>query len=194
MDRIRLSIKGISAQAMHSMAYVLELDEQDGKRRLPIVVGMPEAQAIAVAMSGIVTPRPMTHDLIVTLFHRFGIVPEYVDIHHFESGIFTTDIHLTGPDGTETVIDARASDAVAIALRANVPVYTNSTVMGLAAYVPEADNGDKPRGIPLVELPTERLKARLDQCVAEENYELAAEIQKIINSRQGEPKQQHEDK
>lgn len=184
-DKIELKLLGITRNQLQTGAYAMLLEQKDGTMRVPIVVGMTEAQSIAVKLEGVVPPRPLTHDLMVSVFHRFGIFPECVEIYSFENGIFSSHIHLTGADGTTHKLDARTSDAVAIALRVGCPIYTSRDIIERAGFEPDADgvpitHHDEQ---PLSQLPVERLEVRLQQCIEEENYELAAEIKKIIEQK-----------
>ena len=182
MERVELKILGITRNQIENSAFALVMEQKDGPIRIPIVIGMAEAQSIQAKLMSIVPPRPLTHDLLVSVFHRFGIFPDYVEIYNLTDGVFASHIHLTGRDGTEEMVDARTSDAVAIAVRVNCPIYTTRDILDRAGYIPDED------GIPITrldkqslnELPLERLEARLQQCIDDEDYEHAAEIKKII--------------
>ncbi|MBR1883161.1 MAG: bifunctional nuclease family protein [Muribaculaceae bacterium] len=182
--KIELKVLGITRNQVQSGAYALLLEEVNGSYRIPIVLGTAEAQAIAVKLEGVVTPRPMTHDLFTTIFHAYGIAPEYVEIYSFEHGIFSSLLHLVSHDGTRTVIDLRTSDAIAIALRTGTPIYTTPEILERTGFVMDSDGTPLGRHeIPLESLPIERLRARLQQHVEREEYEQAAEIQRIIASK-----------
>lgn len=185
MERVELKLLGITRNQLQTGAYAMLLEEKNGPLRLPIVLGMAEAQSIAVKLEGITPPRPLTHDLMVSIFHRFAIFPEQVEIYSFENGVFASHIRLTGADGTVHDMDARTSDAVALAVRVGCPIYIDRDILSRAGFLPDED------GIPIThldslsldELPIERLEARLQQCIDEENYEQAAEIKKIIEQK-----------
>ena len=120
-DRVKLSVMGMSYSPMQSGAFAMLLAQEDGPYKIPIVIGAPEAQSIAIKLENIVTPRPMTHDLFCSFANAFGIVMEEVFIYKFEDGIFSSEIKFT--DGErEVTIDARTSDAVAIAVRTGAPI------------------------------------------------------------------------
>lgn len=123
---------------------------------------------------------------MVSMFHRFGIFPDYIEIYSFADGVFASHIHLTGPDGGIQVLDARTSDAVAIAVRVKCPIYTTREILDRAGYIPDEDGMPQAHldSLPLDELPLERLEARLQQCIDEEDYERAAEIKKILESKE----------
>lgn len=183
-DKIKLDVVGISRSQVAAGAYALLLEEPESARRIPIVVGVAEAQSIAVKLENVVTPRPLTHDLLTSVFHAFGIELESVLIDHFADGIFSSTLHLR-QDGIETDLDARTSDAVALALRTGAPIYTTAEVLERTSYRrdPEAASGGKPRTPALEDLPVDRLQRRLEHYVEREQYERAAEIQKIIQSK-----------
>ena len=183
-DKVELEVMGITRKAFEYNAYALLLKEKDGERILPLVVGVNEAQAIAVRLEEVILPRPLTHDLFVSMFHAFGIMPEYVDIYDFVDGVFYSHLHLSSQE-TEVDIDSRTSDAVAIALRTGTPIFTSPELLSTAGYIPD-ESGEPIRSdeMPSLDaLPVERLKALLKQAVDDEEYERAAEIQKIIASK-----------
>lgn len=186
-DRIELNVLGITRNQLETGAFALILEQKDGPVRIPVVVGMAEAQSIQANLMGVVPPRPLTHDLMVSVFHRFGIFPDYIEIYSFKDGVFASHIHLTGKNGEEHVVDSRTSDAVGIAVRVNCPIYTTRDILDRAGFIPDDDGVPQNRldELPLDELPIERLEARLQQCIADEDYELAAQIQKVLRKKQG---------
>ncbi len=132
--RISLHVLGLSYTQLQSGAYALVLAEDKGPRRIPVVIGASEAQSIAISLEGIRTPRPMTHDLFVSFAHAFGVKLKEVFIYRFEDGIFSSE--LTFSDGERTVaIDARTSDAVAIAIRTHTPIYTTPEIMEQTGFL-----------------------------------------------------------
>ena len=128
MKKIRLKILGLSYSQDQSGAYALVLAETDGNRRIPIIIGAVEAQAIAINLEGLKPPRPLTHDLFTTVLSTFDIKLTEVFIHSFEEGIFYAEMKLTGEKGNFS-IDSRTSDAIALALRCSCPIYTTEEVM-----------------------------------------------------------------
>ena len=120
--RVRLRVLGISYSQIQSGAYALILAQADGPYRIPVVVGAAEAQSIAIKMEGIVPPRPMTHDLFASLAQAYGVVLRDVFIHKFEDGIFSSELTFVDGQGREVVLDARTSDAIAIAMRTKAPI------------------------------------------------------------------------
>ena len=175
---------GITRKAYEANAYALLLKVKNGQRILPLVVGVSEAQAIAVRLEGVMLPRPITPDLMVSVFHAFGIMPERVEIYDFDGGVFYARLHLLNRE-TELGLEARPSDAVAIALRTGAPIFTTSQLLDKAGYVPGEDGMPQreTETTPIEALPVARLQQLLNQAVENEQYERAAEIQKIIASK-----------
>lgn len=192
---IELKVLGITRSEVQAGAYALLLENADrtpeASRRIPVVVGTAEAQSIAMRLENVVSPRPLTHDLFVSMFHVYGIELEGVTIYSFKKGVFASMLHLT--DGKMAVdIDARTSDAIAIALRTGAPIYTTPEVMSLTSYEWRRDGDYKSqRPVRLEDLPVEKLEQRLQHYVAKEQYERAAKIQKII-ARKTNPQQSGE--
>ena len=186
-DLVKLKVLGITHSEVQAGAYALLLETADSTpdaaRRIPIVVGVAEAQSIAVTLENIVPSRPLTHDLFVSLFHVFKIEPERVVINSFKDGVFAA--LLTAGNGEITVdIDARTSDAIAIALRTGCPVYATAEVVELTSYEWHRDADAKPaKAVRLEDLPVEKLEERMQRYVDSEQYERAAKIQKIIAAK-----------
>lgn len=197
-NRVRLRVLGISYSQIQNGAYALILEQIDGRYRIPVVIGAAEAQSIALRMESITPPRPMTHDLFVSFAHAFGIKLREVFIYKFEDGIFSSE--LTFSDGDRTiVIDSRTSDAIAIAMRTNAPIYTTRSIMietgfDLEIQEPEDDasddrhadkepsGNDEPR---LENYAVEELQRTLDRYIAEERYEEAAKVNEILRRKRG---------
>lgn len=133
-DRISLHVLGLSYSQLQSGAYALILAEDHGPRRIPVIIGAAEAQSIAITLEGIRTPRPLTHDLFVSFAHAFGVKLKEVFIYRFEDGIFSSE--LTFSDGSRTVqIDARTSDAIALALRTHTAIFTTRAIIEQTGFV-----------------------------------------------------------
>lgn len=133
-DRISLHVLGLSYSQLQSGAYALILAEDHGPRRIPVIIGAAEAQSIAITLEGIRTPRPLTHDLFVSFAHAFGVKLKEVFIYRFEDGIFSSE--LTFSDGLRTVqIDARTSDAIALALRTHTAIFTTRAIIEQTGFV-----------------------------------------------------------
>lgn len=190
-----------SSSRIHSGAYALVLAEVDGYRRIPVVVGTPEAQSIAIALEHIVAPRPLTHDLFVTFCQAFGVVLREVYIYKYMDGVFYSELRMES-EGQEVRLDSRTSDAIALALRLDCPIYTSEEIMqecsvALEQNQEEGDMGDvsfqdmEPEDIHdndllkkwLASLSREDLEDRLDEAVVSENYEYAKMYQDELKRR-----------
>ena len=199
MDKVRLHIKGLSYSQTQSGAYALVLGEDDGERRLPIIIGGFEAQSIAIALEKDVNPpRPLTHDLFKNFADTFGIGLKEVVIHKLQDGVFFS-ILVCEKDGEEQVIDARTSDAVALAIRFECPVYTYLEILDKAGIIlkegesQESGQEEEPASKPkkttpakkqdLKNLSVDELHKMLDKAVKAEDYELAARIRDEIDKR-----------
>ena len=206
MSLVRLNIKGISYSQTQSGAYALILSEVDGKRKLPIVIGAFEAQSIAIALEKeIEPPRPLTHDLFKNFSDRFDIVVKQVVIHKLVDGVFYASL-ICERDKIEEVIDARTSDAIALALRFSAPIFTYKNILEKAGIIlkndPEEGDNDSSLEAGLLfedlEFETEakdekkevyqnksidQLDELLTKAVANEDYETAAEIRDEISKR-----------
>lgn len=194
-DRIRLKVVGLTYSQIRSGAYALILGQTDGPYRIPVVIGAPEAQSIALELEGIIPPRPMTHDLFESFNHAFGIKLLSVYIYKFEDGIFYSELTFTDGD-RQVVLDSRTSDAIAIAIRTKSPIYTTREILTTTGFVFESDdsativNGDvenNPEDInpspKLENYALEELQSMLAKHIENEEYEEAARIQAIINEK-----------
>lgn len=193
-NRVKLSVLGISFSQVQAGAYALILAEENGLRRLPIVIGTPEAQSIALVIENITPPRPLSHDLIHSIFKELNIELVEAFIHKFENGAFYSEL-LLRQYGKEYRIDSRTSDAVAISMRTHSPIYTTEEIMknmaivfdeGIAAFsgeqAPESEEDKVPDD--LSHLRIDALKNRLEEAVREENYELASRLRDEIKRRE----------
>ena len=137
-SKIELELIGITFNQIESGVYALVLQQKGGTCRIPIVIGYPEAQAIECKLQHIVTPRPLTHDLMVNLMSTFNLSLTEVNIKRLPNGIFGADMVFT--DGINThILDARSSDAISMAIRVDAPIYTTQTVLDEAGFNP-SDN------------------------------------------------------
>ncbi len=192
-NRIKLSILGISFSQVQAGAYALIFAEENGIRRLPIVIGTPEAQSIAIVMEGIKPPRPLSHDLICSIWRELDIRLREVVIYKFEDGAFFSELLLEQND-KEYRIDSRTSDAVALAIRTHSPIFTTKEIMENMAVVFDEQSSpvaSDPTSITeerteeeLSDLRLDALKNRLEDAVNEENYELATRLRDEINRRE----------
>ena len=206
MSLVRLNIKGISYSQTQSGAYALILSEVDGQRKLPIVIGAFEAQSIAIALEKeIQPPRPLTHDLFKNFSDRFDIVVKQVIIHKLVDGVFYASL-ICERDKVEEIIDARTSDAIALALRFSAPIFTYKNILEKAGIILKTDSKneddeDQPEDVLLfddLEYETEDVKTTddtyasksikelqelLTKAVADEDYETAAKLRDEISKR-----------
>ncbi len=193
MDKIRLDILGLSASQTSSGSFALILGERGGNRRLPIVIGMFEAQAIAIEIEHITPNRPMTHDLFRSLAENFKINITEVVISELREGVFFAHLACEG-DRNVTDIDARPSDAIAIALRFGVPIFTTENVLSEAGIIlshnddeegVEATKEDAPaRGNTSIKSASkDELDDMLKNALENEDYEGAARIRDEMSKR-----------
>ena len=192
-DKVKLSVLGFSFNQTQSGTYGLVLAEEDGLRRLMIVVGTPEAQSIAFRLQGSVPPRPLTHDLFQTLISQFGIVLLEIDIYKYENGVFYSKMILR--QGTFiTEVESRTSDAVAIALRTKSPIYTTATIMKEQAIIvdegtsQDTTSEDEKDNLALDYslLDQEELETLLKDAIEGEDYELASLLRDEIRKKSEE--------
>lgn len=207
MSLVRLKIKGISYSQTQNGAYALILNEVEGDRKLPIVIGAFEAQSIAIALEKeIKPPRPLTHDLFKNFCDRYGIIVKQVIIHKLVDGVFYSSI-ISERDGDEEIVDARTSDAIALALRFNAPIFTYKTILDKAGIFLKFSSKEKDEdsddsivvdeilqegetveiesgaGDAYREMTLEELHKELDKAVANEDYEKAAQLRDEISKR-----------
>ena len=187
-NRVKLKVLGISYSQIQAGAYALILAQVNGPYRIPVVIGASEAQSIALKMEGIIPPRPMTHDLFVSFAHAFGVKLEEVFIYKFEDGIFSSELTFTDGDRTVT-IDSRTSDAIAIAMRTNTPIFTTREILNETGFEMEvqenADHDDDATDLPdgtdeeeihtnttpkLENYAVEELEKTLDRLIEREEY------------------------
>lgn len=189
MQNIRMDILGLSTSPSSGGAYALILSEVEGNRRLPIIIGTFEAQAIALELESIKPPRPMTHDLLKNMVLSFNSNVEQVIINDLNEGTFFAQIHCSR-DNDSFELDARPSDAIALAIRFGAPIFVNSTVLDEAGIETEetlekaetavkGDEGKKEMS------KLEALEKELKTAVETENYEKAAKLRDQIQKMKG---------
>lgn len=201
MDFVQLDITAIRQSNSQNNAYVLLLNETIGNRQLPIVIGWCEARSIAIALDGTEKPsRPLTHDLFKTLGDSFDITVQKVVIHTLIEGVFHSAFHCKNKaTGEEVKIDARTSDAIAIAIRYGCPIFTYEDILARAGIIinsareeedddlfleEEDDKTPQPEGINNLSIP--KLKKLLTAAIEEEDYEKASKIRDELKNRKGE--------
>ncbi|MFW5851805.1 MAG: bifunctional nuclease family protein [Bacteroidota bacterium] len=210
MIKVQLQILGLSYSQTQDNAYVLILVEEGGERRMPIIIGGAEAQAIAIELEKMKPPRPLTHDLFKTMATSFDITMSEVLIYKLQEGIFYSKI-IVHNDGKTVEIDSRTSDAVALAVRFGCPIYTSPDVLMKAGIVLDIDKegtkasqsqsqtqAPKPEHSQEPDLDfnspkshiqfasDDELHAMLDESIQTENYELASQIRDEINKRKNQ--------
>lgn len=207
MERYRLELVGITYNQIESGVYAVILRQVGGTRRIPIIIGYPEAQAIECKLQEVVTPRPLTHDMMMNFMDEFGIRLKEIEIRRLPTGVFAADMTFT--DGVNTrIVDARSSDGIALAIRANAPIYTSAEVLEEAGFdpdeqqrqeTPDSENsvstspvrqitGQNPNFSVVVgndpearEKYLQSLKQKMQKAAENENYEEAARIKAEID-------------
>jgi bifunctional DNase/RNase len=190
MDKIKLEIVGLSYSQTQSGAYALVLSEVGGKRRLPIIIGGFEAQAIAIELEKMTPTRPLTHDLFKSFAVSFGITVKEVVIYNLQEGIFYAKL-VCEKDGQLSDIDARTSDAIALGVRFKSPIYTFESILSSAGILSDEFMDDDDELEEEVEIgesefsaaTVEELEEQLTQAIDNEDYELASKIRDEINKR-----------
>ena len=199
MNLIQLLINGISYSQTQNGAYALILSELEGERKLPIVIGINEAQSIAIAIEKeIKPPRPLTHDLFKNFCVRFDIKIKQVIIHKLVDGVFYSSV-ICERDGIEEIIDSRSSDAIALAIRFEAPIYTYENILEKAGVIIKVEKeideksllkelfSDEKAETTTIDYLKEKSKKELEEllkiAVQNENYESAAKIRDEISNR-----------
>lgn len=202
MNKIRLEILGLSSSQSQSGSFALVLGEKPGKRRLPIIIGMFEAQAIAIEIEKITPNRPMTHDLFKSFAGTFNFTIKEIIISDLKEGVFFAKI--VCEDEVKSIeIDSRPSDAIAIGLRFNAPIYTYDNILAEAGIEltdeveeepefkkeaektppPKKEKSTSPASGKLKDMSMEKLMEMLQKAIEKEDYERAAQIRDEINKR-----------
>lgn len=202
-DRIRIKMMGLSYNPLQNGAFALLLSAEGTNKRIPVIIGAPEAQAIALALENITPPRPMTHDLFVSFANAYGVELKEVFIYNFEDGIFSAE--MTFSDGERSItLDARTSDAIAIAIRTSTPIYTTPAIIettgieitetenleGKDNVSTDTDTNDTTDATPTSDydvMSDDELAEALKEAVAADNFEEAAIIQRYIARKKQSP-------
>jgi len=197
MQKIRLEISGIAYSQTQSGSYVLTLSEAAGKRKLPIVIGGFEAQAIAVELEKMIPNRPLTHDLIKSFCITYDVIIKEVLIYKFVEGVFYSKL-ICEKDGAISEIDSRTSDAIAVGVRFNSPIFTLSNVLEEAGITSDQEDAfesdsiyeeeedvfkEEPELSSLVNDSIQDLEKQLQEALENENYELASKLRDEIKKR-----------
>jgi len=198
-----MDILGLSTSPSSGGAYALILNEIDGSRRLPIIIGSYEAQAIALELEHIKPPRPMTHDLTKLIVESFEYTLRHITINDLTEGTFFSKLVFDGPSG-EVVVDSRPSDAIALAIRFDAPIYVATKVLHEAGIVSEESDGStgkesvsksepgpkdtavtRESGAENIETRIELLHSNMEAAIQAEDYELAARLRDEIQKLKG---------
>lgn len=201
MKKIRLELIGITYNQIESGVYAVVLQEAGGTRRIPIIIGFPEAQAIECKLQEVITPRPLTHDLLANIMSSFGLSLQEVNIYRQDNGVFCAALSIS--DGLQThVIDSRSSDAIALAIRVGAPIYTNAEVLddsgvdasdtpskrnlreagNAAARSAKSKNRDESKSL-------SDLQAEMQKAAEAEDYEEAARLKALIEAKKNNSRQ-----
>jgi len=204
LNKVLVEILGLSSSPSAGGAYALLLKETYGSRRLPIIIGAFEAQAITLEIEGIKPPRPLTHDLLKSLIDNLGANVSEVIISELKENTFYAKIKIE-VSSMENEIDARPSDAIALAVRAGAPIYVADEVMKYASFIPSSEDTEnnlndvfneseskeepeeleKPKSISADESKVASLQEQLRQAIEKEDYERAAKLRDEISKREG---------
>jgi len=189
LNKTKLRIQGITFNQIQVGAYALILAEEKGNRRVPIIIGTPEAQSIAIFLENLRPPRPLTHDLFVSFLHLAGIKLKEVNIYKYDEGVFFSEMVFN--DGKKDIfLDSRPSDSIALALREGSPIYMADDIMKDVAIEPDEEDIDdyteqssQQQIIPLDNLSPEKLQKVLKEAIMTENYEKASYIRDLLNEK-----------
>lgn len=192
MDRVKLRVLGLSYSMSQAGAYALILADESDYHRIPIVIGMPEAQSIAIQLEKMQTQRPLTHDLIKSLADAVQVTLKEVFIYRLDAGIFYSELWFD--TGKKIIkIDSRTSDAIALSLRYGCPIYTTPEIIEKAGILvgQEGMQAKEPTVVNSMEIPAnewnnysvQALNKMLDEAVMNEEYEKASQIRDIIRSK-----------
>lgn len=202
MNKVQVDVFGLTDRGMSQGAFALILKESEGSRRMPIIIGVPEAQAIANELEGVRAQRPMTHDLLKNVIDVLGAELQEVRIHSLKEGTFYASLVFAISD---LEVDARPSDAIAIAVRCGVPIYVTEDILEEAAIDTSSEDGEDEEGAEIDEEPTseleetsdhsptrepepltyrERLERELEEAIRMEDYEKAASLRDELSRRE----------
>lgn len=194
--KYRLELIGITYNQIESGVYALVLQQVGTTRRIPIIIGFPEAQAIECKLQEVATPRPLTHDTMVAALNAFGITLKRVEIRKLPNGVFAADLFLT--DGiNEKIVDSRSSDAVALAIRVGAPIYTSQEVLNEAGFdakvssvtqdtnenKSDTNSGSELKTYDLASMTPDQLSDAMLMAAENEDYEEAARIKIELDRR-----------
>ena len=181
-EKRELAIVALSSSESQPGKYVLILEDLDQQRRIPVIIGMPEAQSIAIAMEQMQPARPMTHDLLKSVMVGLGGSLQEVLVYALNEGVFHARLVLKNHSGESLDIEARASDAIALAVRCGVPVYSFDHIIQEAGIMADTLQGHQMGGS-MAEYSLEQLEELLGKVIEKEDYESASKIRDFIHKR-----------
>lgn len=188
--KVQLHVLGITFSQVQAGAYALVLAEEGGSRRVPIIIGTPEAQSIAIFLEGLNPPRPLTHDLFISFAEALDVSLKEIYIYRFEEGIFYSKLIFTRED-KDIIIDSRTSDAIALAIRTSAPIYTVESIMQEAGIIMEDDfsevvgtsTEEKKSEVSYEDMSLDELNNALNEAIIREDYEKASLIRDLMNKK-----------
>jgi bifunctional DNase/RNase len=188
--KVKLKVLGVTYSQVQAGAYALILGEENGARRVPIIIGTPEAQSIGIYLEGLHPPRPLTHDLFVSFIESMQITLKEVFIYKHEDEVFYAEL-LFEDEKRKVRVDARTSDAIALAVRTHSDIYISEEIMKEVAVEMEENDileemeneKDKSVGSSLETMNIGELQKALDEAITMENYEKASYIRDLINRK-----------
>ena len=187
---IRLRILGLTFSQVQAGAYALILAEEGGRRRIPIIIGTPEAQSIAIFLEGLTPPRPLTHDFFIAFAGEMNVQIQHVYIHHYTDGIFYSQAVFN--TGSKTFsMDARTSDAIALALRGNAPIFIAEEIIEELGILMDKDDfwegseksPENTSNLPSESLHPEELQKQLNEAIAREDFEKASYLRDLLRDK-----------
>ncbi|PIE50634.1 MAG: hypothetical protein CSA38_02380 [Flavobacteriales bacterium] len=203
MNYQRLVVRGISYSQSQSGAYALLLEHEESKMKLPIVIGDFEAQSISIVLEKVKSPRPLIQDLFTSFIDKSGYQLEFVVIHQMVEGVFFTNLHFSNLEGEEIVLDGRPSDAIAMALRFDAPIYTTKSILEEAGFLLDIDiqmdeeeleeeiqtfddriEEEDVAMTKMSNISIEKLNELLEQAVKDEDFDMALLLQEEIKKRE----------
>jgi bifunctional DNase/RNase len=190
---IQLKILGLTFSQVQTGAYALILSEEGRGRRIPIIIGTPEAQSIAIYLEGLNPPRPLTHDFFIAFARIMNVKIKRINIHRYEDGIFYSQVVFDSGEKT-FAMEARTSDAIALAVRSEAPIFIEEDILNEVGIVMEDDYfwdeaesvPEKQSNIPFESMPPEELQKKLKEAIAREDFEKASCIRDILHKKSKE--------
>ena len=182
VEKLELLIVALSESLSRPGHYALVLEEPASRRRLPLLIGSAEARAIAICLEHLQPARPLTHDLFQAALQALGATLEEVRLTRFEAEVFYAELVLKGSAGQRLTLDARPSDAIALALRFSCPLYASADIVAAAAYAPE-EPGPAPEAEVFLAFTVPELEEELRKTLERQDYERAARVRDALDRR-----------